>query len=240
MVALRRRPQVPAPARGGQRVQHRLHHRRALRGQVTAEHPGAVEGGVHEQRPVQVPVIVILRVRRGCAVPDLGADRGQLAQPGPGPRRRDEDLLGLAPVFIGDRGGPPGQLQRDGLGDGLAAQPGEQRAVALGSAACPRVTRVLCTSQVRVLRCPSPRCPPRVSNAASIRPRPAASTASARSRPRRHSATAAAGRPAASRSARNPAAHSSISSASPALAGSTAVHTSCLTSPELGSDSARV
>ncbi len=72
----------------------------------------------------------------------------------------DQDLLGLAPVLIGDGLGPPGQLEGDGLGEDVALGQGrEQDLVAAGqarrawySAAWPLVTRVEWTSQVRVVR----------------------------------------------------------------------------------------
>ena len=115
MIALRPGPQVPAARRGRQRIQHRLHHRRALRGQIPADHPGPLERRVKRHAPVQVPVVLILGVRRRGPVPDLRADRGQRPQVRPGPGRRHQELLGLVPVLRGDGAGPPGQLQRHRL-----------------------------------------------------------------------------------------------------------------------------
>ena len=105
------------------------------------------------------------------------------------------------------------------------------------SAAWPLVTRSEWTSQVRVVRCPSARCPSWASKTASSRPRTAASIASLRSIIRSRSATAWPGRAAASSAARNRSAHScmpaadpSMSNASAAVAGTVVVHMSWLTS----------
>ena len=111
VVALRPGPQILAPGRCCQRVQHRLHHRRALWGQVAADDSGPVKGGLERDAPVQVPVVLAARVRPGGAVPDLRADRRQRPQPGPGPGGRHHDLLRLAPELPGDRARPLGHLQ---------------------------------------------------------------------------------------------------------------------------------
>jgi hypothetical protein len=63
-------------------------------GEVAVQHAGALERGLQGQVAVQVLVIVVVRVRRGGAVPDLGADLGQRPQVRPGPRRQDQDFLG--------------------------------------------------------------------------------------------------------------------------------------------------
>ena len=52
-LTLRAGPQVPAPRRGRQGIQHRLDHRRAFGGQVTADDAGAVQAGVQGHPPVQ-------------------------------------------------------------------------------------------------------------------------------------------------------------------------------------------
>ena len=104
VVALRPGPQVPGPGRGRQGVQDGLDHGGALGGQVAAQDPGAVQGGVQEQRPVQAPG----PGRRGPAGRSgTGSPRrsGQRPQVRPGPGRGDEDLLGLG---RGTRPGSPG------------------------------------------------------------------------------------------------------------------------------------
>ena len=133
VVPLRPGPQVPAPRRGGQRVQHRLHHRGALRGQVPADDAGAVQRRLQRHAPVQVPAVLILRVRLRGPVPDLRADRGQRPQARPGPGRGHHDLLGLGPVVRRDGPGPLGQLQRDRLGQHVPlGQGGQQDRVVAG------------------------------------------------------------------------------------------------------------
>jgi hypothetical protein len=133
VVALRPGAQVPAAGRGGQGVQHRLHHRRALRREVAVDDPGPLERCVKRHPAVQVLILLIVRVWRRGPVPDLRADRGERPQVRPGPGRRHHDLLGPGPELPGDGPGPPGQLQRLRLGEHPAlGQGGRQHRVAAG------------------------------------------------------------------------------------------------------------
>ena len=114
MVTLRPGPQVPATRRGRQRIQHRLDHRRALRGQIPAQDTRPVKSGLERHTPVQVRVIGW--VRRSGPVQDLRADRSQRLLIRPGPGRRHHDLLGRAAELHRDPPGPPGHPQRHRLG----------------------------------------------------------------------------------------------------------------------------
>src|SRR5260370_17288866 len=75
---------IPALLGRGQRVQHRLHHRGALRRQVAVDHPGPVERGLQGQSPIEALVPLILRVRRGGTGPDPPGPPGH-APPTPPP-----------------------------------------------------------------------------------------------------------------------------------------------------------
>ena len=76
-----------APGRGGQRVQHRADHRRALRGQVPRQDTRAAERGHQPERPVLQPAVGVLigQVRPGPLV-ELRGQRGQAPQVHPGVR----------------------------------------------------------------------------------------------------------------------------------------------------------
>jgi hypothetical protein len=97
----------------------------SVRGRVR---PGRVQG----QALVRLLAVFALRVRERGPVPDLGADGRELTLAGAGPGRGDEDLLGLRPVFGRDGLGPPGQLQRERLGNRPLPQAGQQRLVLTG------------------------------------------------------------------------------------------------------------
>ena len=177
MVTLRPGPQVPATRRGRQRIQHRLDHRRALRGQIPAQDTRPVKSGLERHTPVQVRVIGW--VRRSGPVQDLRADRSQrlLIRPAraaattissAGPR----NSTGIRRVHLATRNAT--DLVSTFPSASASASTRCRRAstcTALCSAACPLVTRVECTSHVRAVRCPSATCPSRASNASSRRPR---------------------------------------------------------------------
>ena len=78
VVALRPGPQIPATLRSGQRIQHRRHHRGALRGQIASQHSRAVDRGVqgYGTVPPRVIVRVIIGVGGCYAFADRGAERG--------------------------------------------------------------------------------------------------------------------------------------------------------------------
>ena len=97
------------------------------------DHAGTLERGLQRHAAVQPRVVIAIGVGPGGAGADLRADRGQAPQVHAGPGRGDQDLLGLAPVLRRDRLGPPGQLQRLGLGEHPAlGQRRVQHAVAAG------------------------------------------------------------------------------------------------------------
>ena len=115
--------------RGGQRVQHRGHHRGALRREVAGQHPGAVERGLQLDRPVPerlIPVLArVLRQRPGV---DLPGQRGQVPQVRARPGRGEQDR-------VRGRAAVPGQLVRplaDGPGERLRDLPSGQRPRDLG------------------------------------------------------------------------------------------------------------
>ena len=240
VVALRPGPQVPAAVGGGQGVQDGLDHGCALGGQVAADDPGAVQGGVQEQGPVQGRVVAV-GVGRDGPGPDLRADLRQRPQVSPGAGRGDEDLLGLAAELGRDLPGPLGQLQRDGLGECLGAEPGQERLVVTGQGPDGHVLGGLRPGA------PGPCAPARSAASSARRPgaRPGRRTRPAAGptppRPPRRPAPSPAGRRPAPRPACSPRpgrpgsrpALCSFSSASAALAGIASVHIFCLTSPEV-------
>ena len=107
VVALFAGPGVLGPGRGRQGLQHRGHHRRALRRQVPGDHACPVEGGLHPELAVleaQLRVIVLL-VRQGPGV-DLRSQGGQVVLVGPVPRRGHQDLIGGLAAGSGQLVGP--------------------------------------------------------------------------------------------------------------------------------------
>ena len=124
VVALLLRAGVLGPGRRRQRLQHRAHHRGALRGQVPGQHPRTLERGLQPDGPVlQRPVrILIGQVGPGPLV-HLGDQRGQVRQPQPGRRRRDQQLVGLLPVLLRQLVRPRADRPAVRLGD----LPGGQR-----------------------------------------------------------------------------------------------------------------
>ena len=123
VVPLPVRPQVPGPGRGRQGVQHRADHRRALRGQVPAQDPGAFERGLQPDRPVREPVVRPVGVRRPGPRVDLGGQPGQVRQAGAGHRGRDQDRIRGVLAVRREQAGPVA----DGAGDGLRDLHGGQR-----------------------------------------------------------------------------------------------------------------
>jgi hypothetical protein len=131
VAALRPGPQVRAARRGGQRVQHGADQGGARGGQLAAQHPGSVQGGLQEHFPVRVRRLIV--IGRGDPAADLGHHDGQRGQVRALGGRGDQDLLGLVPVLRGEGPQPPGQLQRDRGGQRVAAaQRGQQRGVLAG------------------------------------------------------------------------------------------------------------
>jgi hypothetical protein len=108
--------------------------------------------------------------------------------------------------------------------------------MALYSPAWPLVIRRQFTSHVRVVRCPSHTDPCWASNAASSRPRTAATTASTRSSARRPPAVTATGWLAASSPASSPSNDSTSANFSLAFNGCAAVHMAAGSPPPLGSE----
>ena len=59
MTALRLAPGILRAGRRRQRIQHRAHDRRALRGQIPRQHPGTPERGLHPHAPVRERLILL-------------------------------------------------------------------------------------------------------------------------------------------------------------------------------------
>jgi len=67
------------PGRSRQRIQHRPHHRGALRRQIPVQHPGAAERGLQPHRPVlERRVFVVVRGRGPGPGIDLPGQPGQV------------------------------------------------------------------------------------------------------------------------------------------------------------------
>ena len=82
MAPLRLAPGVLRARRGGQRIQHRAHDRRALRRQVPVHHPGTLERRLQLDRPV-IENLVLVRALAVALVPGAGR---VLSWPRPRPR----------------------------------------------------------------------------------------------------------------------------------------------------------
>ena len=111
--------------RGGQRVQHRADHLRALRRQVPVQHPGALERGLQLERPVLEVLVIGVLIRDWGPGPgvDLRGQPGQPRQVQPPARRCQEDLLCGRAAVLREPGGPGADHPGVRFGDG----PGGQR-----------------------------------------------------------------------------------------------------------------
>ena len=107
VVALLMRPGVLRPRRRRQGVQHRADQRRALRGQVTAQHPRTVKRGLQPHRPVlKRPARVLIRHIRAGPLIQLRRQPAQIPQVHPRPRRRHQDRVRRRLAIAGQLIGP--------------------------------------------------------------------------------------------------------------------------------------
>ena len=136
VAALRLAPDILRPGRRGQRIQHRAHDGRALRGQVPGQHPGAAERGLHPDGPVRerlilllagallrVPVLVLDLVFGEGAGVDLPGQPGQVRHIRAARRRPQQDRIRVFPALLGQLVRPAADGPRDRLRD----LPGGQR-----------------------------------------------------------------------------------------------------------------
>ena len=135
MVALPGGAHVLRAAALAERLQHRGDRRGALGGQVAADPPGPVEGGVQAQAPVAEPAAAGVFVGVGLlGAPGLvGGLREDLQVVQIRARRRgvDQDPVGLGLQFlVVDAAGPGGDLPRPRDGDGARGGGGVEEGVA--------------------------------------------------------------------------------------------------------------
>ena len=109
------RPGVLRPGRSRQRIQHRRDDRRALRGEVAGQDPGAVEGGLQLDRAVLELIVLTAGVLGQRPGVDLRDQTGQIPQVPARPRRPQQNLIRRRTAIRRQLVGPAADRPRERL-----------------------------------------------------------------------------------------------------------------------------